>query len=203
MANSKEKFQKAIRESFEQLRNSCEKKITKTQIINNAKFEDGSSVGKTTLYAKNTVTKEYIHAQLLEELDNKIANIISDKPKSEQKKSSKEIIEEKRKKIKELELKNSRLLAQVVVMENSFENTVHRNDENEIRNLEINLYIVSFLLNQKIGMGYKGLNNIIKNFEAKYHGAEALDSAKEQIQKMKNDIECSKITLVFGRSTDS
>src|SRR5699024_545051 len=99
--------------------------------------------------------------------------------------------------------KNSRLLAQVVVMENSFENTFHRNDENEIHNLEINLYIVSFLLNQKIGIGYKGLNNIIKNFEAKYHGTEALKSAKEQIQKMKNDIECSKITPIFGRSTDS
>lgn len=203
MANSKDKFQKAIRESLEQLQNSCEKKITKTKIINNAKFEDGSSVGKTTLYAKNSVTKEYIHAQLLEELDNKIANIITEKPKSEQKKSSKEIIEEKRRQIKELELKNSRLLAQVVVMENSFENTVHRNDENEIHNLEINLYIVSFLLNQKIGIGYKGLNNIIKNFEVKYHGTEVLKSAKEQIQKMKNDIECSKITPIFGRSTDS
>lgn len=86
MANSKDKFQKAIRESLEQLQNSCEKKITKTKIINNAKFEDGSSVGKTTLYAKNSVTKEYIRAQLLEELDNKIANIITEKPKSEQKK---------------------------------------------------------------------------------------------------------------------
>lgn len=196
MANSKDKFQKAIRESLEQLQNSGEKKITKTKIINNAKFEDGSSVGKTTLYAKNTITKEYIHAQLLEELDNKIANIITDKPKIKDEKSSEEIIED-------LKIKNKKLLAQFVEMEDSFENTVHRNDENEIQNLEINLYIVSFLLNQQIGRGYKELNNIIKKIEVKYHGTEVLKSAKEQIQKMKNDIECSKITPIFGRSTDS
>lgn len=69
MANSKDKFQRAIRESFEQLQNIGGKKITKAEIINNAKFEDGSSVGQTTLYAKNSVTKAYIHAELLQELD--------------------------------------------------------------------------------------------------------------------------------------
>ena len=71
MANSKDKFQKAIRESFEQLQNIGGKKITKAEIIKNAKFEDGSSVGQTTLYAKNSVTKAYIHAELLQELDKR------------------------------------------------------------------------------------------------------------------------------------
>lgn len=202
MANSKDKFQRAIRESFEQLQNIGGKKITKAEIINNAKFEDGSSVGQTTLYAKNSVTKAYIHAELLQELDKKIEDMAVDKPENEKKKSSKQIIEEKTKQITELELKNSRLLAQFTELEDSLENTVHQNDENYIQNLETNLYIVTTLLNQKIG-GYKKLNNIIKNFEVKYHGTEVLKSAKEQIQKMKNDIECSKITPIFGRSTDS
>ena len=44
MANSKDRFQQAIRESFEQLLVNGEKKITRTKIIENAKFEDGSSV---------------------------------------------------------------------------------------------------------------------------------------------------------------
>ena len=150
MANSKNKFQKAIRESFEQLQNIGGKKITKAEIINNARFEDGSSVGQTTLYAKNSVTKAYIHAELLQELDKKIADIASNKPQNEKKKSSKQIIEEKTKRIIELELKNSRLLAQFAELEDSFENTVHQNDENCIQNLETNLYIVTTLLNEKI-----------------------------------------------------
>lgn len=195
MANSKNKFQKAIRESFEQLQNIGGKKITKAEIINNAKFEDGSSVGQTTLYAKNSVTKAYIHAELLQELDKKIADIASDKPQNEKKKSSKQIIEEKTKRIIELELKNSRLLAQFAELEDSFENTVHQNDENCIQNLETNLYIVTTLLNEKI-RGYKQLNNIIKNFEVKYHGSKRLKEAKDQIQTMKNDIECSKIISI-------
>lgn len=195
MANSKDKFQKAIRESFEQLQNIGGKKITKAEIIKNAKFEDGSSVGQTTLYAKNSVTKAYIHAELLQELDKKIENMALDKPQNEKKKSSKQIIEEKTKQIKELELKNSRLLAQFTELEDSLENTVHRNDENCIQNLETNLYIVTTLLNQKIG-GYKQLNNIIKKFEVKYHGSERLKEAKEKIQIMKNDIEYSKIISV-------
>ncbi|AZC01645.1 MULTISPECIES: hypothetical protein [Acinetobacter calcoaceticus/baumannii complex] len=201
MANSKDKFQKAIRQSLEQLQNSGEK-ITKTKIINNAKFEDGSSVGKTTLYAKNSVTKLYIHAELLKELDEKITAITIDKSKGDQKKSSKEIIEEKSKIIKELELKNSRLLAQFAQLEDSLENTVHQNNENCIQNLELNLYIVTSLLNLKIG-GYKKLNNIIKNFEVKYHGSERLKEAKDQIQTMKNDIEYSKIISITEGFKDS
>lgn len=195
MANSKDKFERAIRESFEQLQNNGGKKITKAEIINNAKFEDGSSVGKTTLYAKNSVTKVYIHAELLQELDKKIADIASNKPQNEKKKSSKQIIEEKTKQITELKLKNSRLLAQFTELEDSLENTVHQNDENCIQNLETNLYIVTSLLNQKIG-GYKKLNHIIKNFEVKYHGSERLKEAKDQIQTMKNDIEYSKIISI-------
>lgn len=201
MANSKDKFQQAIRQSFEQLQNSGTK-ITKKEIIDNAKFEDGSSVGKTTLYAKNFVTKAYIHAELLEELDKKIADLVVDDSNSKLKKSSKEIIKEKSKKIHELELKNRKLLAQFVQLENSLENTVHQNDENYIQNLEINLYIVSSLLNQKIG-GYKKLNNIIKNFEIKYSGGERLKEAKDQIQTMKNDIEYSKIISITEGFKDS
>lgn len=49
MANNKEKFQRAIRESLELLQNSGKTKITKTEIIDNAKFDDGTSVGKSTL----------------------------------------------------------------------------------------------------------------------------------------------------------
>jgi len=201
VANSKDKFQKAIRQSLEQLQNSGEK-ITKTKIINNAKFEDGSSVGKTTLYAKNSVTKLNIHAEQLKELDEKITAITIDKSKGDQKKSSKEIIEEKSKIIKELELKNSRLLAQFAQLEDSLENTVHQNNENCIQNLELNLYIVTSLLNLKIG-GYKKLNNIIKNFEVKYHGSERLKEAKDQIQTMKNDIEYSKIISITEGFKDS
>ncbi len=202
MANSKDKFERAIRESFEQLQNIGGKKITKAEIINNAKFEDGSSVGQTTLYAKNSVTKAYIHAELLQELDKKIAEIASNKPQNEKKKSSKQIIEEKTKQITELELKNSRLLAQFTNLENSLENTVRQNDENYIQNLETNLYIVTTLLNQKIG-GYKKLNNIINKFETKYNESTRLKEAKEQIQTMKNDIECSKIISITESFKDS
>ncbi|WP_168419520.1 hypothetical protein [Acinetobacter towneri] len=197
MANSKDRFQQAIRESFEQLLVNGEKKITRTKIIENAKFEDGSSVGKSTLYAKNVITKEYIHAALLKELDEKIGNL----PKNSlnKKKTSIETNQELKLKIKELEKKNNQLLIQMVEMENSFENTAHRNDENQIQNLELNLYILAFLLNSQIGgSGHKQLNKIIKAFEAKYHGTQVVKVAKEQIQKMKNEIECSKVISMTG-----
>lgn len=201
MANSKDRFQQAIRESFEQLLVNGEKKITRTKIIENAKFEDGSSVGKSTLYAKNVITKEYIHAALLKELDEKIGNL----PKNSlnKKKTSIETNQELKLKIKELEKKNNQLLIQMVEMENSFENTAHRNDENQIQNLELNLYILAFLLNSQIGgSGHKQLNKIIKTFEAKYHGTQVVKVAKEQIQKMKNEIECSKVISMTGSLKD-
>ncbi|EKU50950.1 MULTISPECIES: AAA family ATPase [Acinetobacter] len=197
MANSKDRFQKAIRESFDQLLANGEKKITKTKIIENAKFEDGSSVGKTTLYAKNAVTKDPIHATLIDELNEKIANL----PKNNfnKKKTSIETNKELKLRIKELEDKNNQLLTQLVEMESSFENTAHRNDENQIQNLESQLYILAFLLNSQIvGRRYKELDIIIKTFEAKYHGKQVAKVAKEQIQKMKNEIECSKVISMKG-----
>lgn len=195
MANSKDRFRKAIRESFEQLVFDGEKKITKAKIIENAKFEDGSSVGKSTLYAKNAVTKEPIHVALLQELDEKIVNLSRNNFKKT--KTSIETNKELKLRIKELEEKNNQLLIQMVEMENSFENTAHRNDENLIQDLESKLYIVAFILNsQVIGSGHKALNKIIKVFEAKYHGKQVGKVAKEQIQKMKNEIEYSKVISI-------
>lgn len=202
MANNKEKFQKAIRESLELLQNSGKTKITKSKIIDNAKFDDGTSVGKSTLYAKNPVTKEYIHADLLKELDEKLISKSPKIIKTHTKRSKNQIIEEKNKEIKELKQKNSRLLAQFVSLENSFEKTVHLNAENNIQSLETNLYIVTVLLDQKLG-GYKKLNNIIKNFEVKYHESSRLKEAKDQVQRMKNDIECSRIIPIMESFKDS
>ena len=197
MANSKDRFQKAIRESFDQLLANGEKKITKTKIIENAKFEDGSSVGKTTLYAKNAVTKDPIHATLIDELNEKIANL----PKNNfnKKKTSIETNKELKLRIKELEDKNNQILTQLVEMESSFENTAHRNDENQIQDLELNLYILAFLLNSPLlGRGHPELYKTIKSFEVKHHGKPKMEFAKEQIQKMKNEIECSKVISMKG-----
>ena len=197
MANSKDRFQKAIRESFDQLLANGEKKITKTKIIENAKFEDGSSVGKTTLYAKNAVTKDPIHATLIDELNEKIANL----PKNNfnKKKTSIETNKELKLRIQELEDKNNQLLTQLVEMESSFENTSHRNDENQIQDLELNLYILAFLLNSPLlGRGHPELYKTIKSFEVKHHGKPKMEFAKEQIQKMKNEIECSKVISMKG-----
>ena len=195
--NSKDRFQKAVRESLNQLVANGEKKITHAKIIANAKYEDGSPVGKTTLYAKNAVTKEPIHGTLIDEINTKIANL----PKNDlsKKKTSIETNKELKLRITELEEKNNQLLIQMVEIENSFENTAHRNDENQIQNLESQLYVLAFLLNSQIvGRRYKELDIIIKTFEAKYHGKQVAKVAKEQIQKMKNEIECSKVISMKG-----
>ena len=195
--NSKDRFQKAVRESLNQLVANGEKKITHAKIIANAKYEDGSPVGKTTLYAKNAVTKEPIHGTLIDEINTKIANL----PKNDfsKKKTSIETNKELKLRIQELEDKNNQLLTQLVEMESSFENTSHRNDENQIQNLESQLYVLAFLLkSQIVGRRYKELDIIIKTFEAKYHGKQVAKVAKEQIQKMKNEIECSKVISMKG-----
>ena len=180
--NSKDRFQKAVRESLNQLVANGEKKITHAKIIANAKYEDGSPVGKTTLYAKNAVTKEPIHGTLIDEINTKIANL----PKNDLSK-------------KKTSIETNQLLIQMVEIENSFENTAHRNDENQIQDLELNLYILAFLLNSPLlGRGHPELYKTIKSFEAKHHGKPKMEFAKEQIQKMKNEIECSKVISMKG-----
>ena len=80
---------------------------------------------------------------MIDEINTKIANL----PKNDfsKKKTSIETNKELKLRIQELEDKNNQLLTQLVEMESSFENTSHRNDENQIQNLESQLYVLAFL----------------------------------------------------------
>lgn len=69
---SSEEFKIAIRESISGLIAKGEV-ITKTAVISNAKLNNGSHVGKSTLYKKNS-SNEFVHAALLQEIDVAIAS---------------------------------------------------------------------------------------------------------------------------------
>ena len=94
---------------------------------------------------------------MIDEINTKITNL----PKNDfSKKTSIETNKELKLRITELEEKNNQLLIQMVEIENSFENTAHRNDENQIQDLELNLYILAFLLNSPL-LG-EGIQSCIK-----------------------------------------
>ena len=86
MSKSIEPFRRAILKSLSSL---VEKGnlITNKVVIENAKFDEGKPVGKSTLYRKNDDTKEFVHKDLLETIKKAKdgINIANDKPTKAQK----------------------------------------------------------------------------------------------------------------------
>ena len=71
MSKSVEPFRRAILKSLSSLVEKGDL-ITNKAVIENAKFDEGKPVGKSTLYRKNDDTKEFVHKDLLKTIQKTI-----------------------------------------------------------------------------------------------------------------------------------
>lgn len=119
---SKEVFYQALRDSFNKIVvDGAGAEISKTAIIANALFPDGSSVGETTLYGKRPKTNEYIHKDFLLELDVLIDSTKGSLKKETtgnktRKETAKEAVARLRADKKQLVMENSSILAQFLML---------------------------------------------------------------------------------------
>lgn len=203
---SKEVFYQALRDSFNKIVvDGAGAEISKTAIIANALFPDGSSVGETTLYGKRPKTNEYIHKDFLLELDGLIDSTKGSSRKKEEatgnksrKETSKDTIARLRADKKRLEMENSSILAQFLMLEDGVTKSKSNTDRNTIKMLEQELYIVSFMLNQRIGGRANVIADRVKNHEVKYDGQQSLVLAKKKVSMLEKEIQESTVASMFG-----
>ncbi|MBT9965959.1 hypothetical protein, partial [Vibrio anguillarum] len=76
-------------------------------------------------------------------------------------------------------------------------------NENRVRTLEADLYLVASLLMMRIDVDIPEISNIVKNYENKYSGQDRLALAQDRVSRLERRIRDSKITPIFGTINES
>jgi len=191
MTRRTEPFRKAILNSLTDIEARGEK-ITQAVIIKHAKFDDGRSVGKTTLYKKNKTTGEYVHEDLLK----KIEQAVNLQCKRKGAPTKTETIESLKLQKKELQDEISKLVDQVVEQEQKLNQvqTGMDSDRNTVKSQEAEVYVLSALLKYlapKSSNAEKHARDVVIKYEQKNRGASIIDSANLEIEEYIRDINYS------------
>jgi len=185
----KDRFQRAIIEALELLKKEG-KKITKTSVIECARFEDGTTVGKTTLYGRHTTTREFVHADLLRMIDDEAEN--QQKIKGQETRSA--TLKSLRKTIAELKQENEKLIDQVVEQESKLQSVSgdRNGDKNVIASQEDELYVLASVTNQLTENSVRDLVEQARRYSLKYRNDPRLRRANEEVERYIDEIHRSK-----------
>ncbi|WP_146041685.1 hypothetical protein [Vibrio vulnificus] len=177
--------------------------INQSKVISHATFPDGSNIGKTTLFGKDK-NKEFIHREFMIELDGLIKAANKTAPKSIRKTPSVSAkLSKKKNEYDELKNEYDSVLTQFAELVESKNNVNSASNENRVRVLDADLYVVASLLNERIDGCIQEISDIVKNYENKYSGQDRLTVAKERVSRLERRIMDSKITPIFGTMDES
>lgn len=191
----------AIRVSLDQLLNSGTK-ITKTKVIAGAVRENGTPIGKRTLYARNVKTKEFVHADLIKEIDAAIVNQF----KKAGRKTRSETIKGLKARQKDLLAENKALIDQIVMQQDKIK-VLMLSDSREQHGLasgEDNVYILSSVLNKTTQGAVSDIKRVLTQYHDKYSGTERLKLANLNAERYLREINNSRlITLKQSKTPKS
>ncbi len=197
----KQMFYEALRVSLKGLvKHGLSGKITQNVVIANAILPDGTKVGVTTLYGKDK-NKDFIHREFMLELDELIheANKSTASLKRGRKATSvTEKLSKSRNDHRKLEEEYDSVLAQLSEMVEGKKNASSASNENRVKTLEADLYVVASLLSRRIDGCINEISDIVENYENKYSGQDRLTLGKERVSLLERRIMDSKITPIFG-----
>lgn len=181
MAKSTDPFRIAIKNSLSELRIKGGK-INAQVIINNAKYPDGTPVGKTTLYKKKgDGSGERIHEDLIQE----ILEAKDGRLKSEGKATRSETIKGNREKIQDLEQQLKNVASQIIEQEERMNRALanEESDRDVASRLEEDLFVLYSIIADFSPRGSL-INNEANKFIRKYE----IKSEQTTIKRAKNTI---------------
>lgn len=191
----KEPFQKAIRRSLEQLLRSGSR-ITKQAVIDGAYFDNGSSVGKTTLYSRHERTGQLVHADLLIEIDDAAES----QRKRKKGKTRAESLADMGRQIKQLKDENAKLIDQVVEQEAklSKEERSMDGERHLICSQETEMYVLAKVADELAQGVVEDFRRLTNRIEQKYWADERLGLATEEAMRYLEEVQFSRLVGLNG-----
>ena len=188
----------AIRMSLDQLIKSGTK-ITQTKVIVGAVRENGTPIGKSTLYARNVKTKEFVHADLIKEIDAARENQF----RKSGRKTRTETIKDVKAGQKDLQAENKALIDQIVMQQDRIR-VLTLSDNREQHGLasgEDNVYVLSAVVNAVTQGAVADVRRVIAQYDDKYTGTERLKLAKLNVERYLKEIENSRLITLKQSNT--
>lgn len=191
--SKKARFQEAIATSLQSLQRSGAK-ITKQKVIDRAQFEDGTPVGKTTLYSRHETTKEFVHADLLSMIDD----AIDAQRKSGGKRTKTDTVLSLKKEIATLKKQYQALVDQTVEQEARLKasKSDSHGDKHIVLALEQDVFVLASIVSTLSNGAIKDFQDIADKYEQKYRSKPQLKVAQEEISRYIEDIKRSRLVTL-------
>jgi hypothetical protein len=196
MSKSIEPFRRAILESLSKLVESSDL-ITNKTVIDNAKFNDGTPVGKSTIYRKNDDTKEFVHKSLLNAIQEAKDGIDIANDKSIKAQKINKLTEDKNKLKSRIDDIADKILEQEVKLKNAQSGI--DSDKHVTKSLELEMYVVLSILitnTPRLSLINKRAQDFINKYEQKTNNPDTIKRAKVEVSEYISDIKYSTITTL-------
>lgn len=196
MSKSIEPFRRAILKSLSSLVEKSDL-ITNKAVIENAKFDGGKPVGKSTLYRKNDDTKEFVHKDLLKTIQKAKdgIDIANDKPTKSQKITKLMTHKE------DLNNKIDNMIDQIAKQEFRLKKAQSGvdSDNHVTKTLELEMYVILSILitnTPRLSLINKRAQDFINKYEQKTNNPDTINRAKVEVSEYITDIQYSTITTL-------
>lgn len=192
MRDSSVKFYEAMLKSIKNLEES---KVIMTQkmVIDNAFFENGRPVGKSTLFRKDPKTKQHVYNDLLLKIDE----AISRQRRSRGRATKQETVSNYKEKLKELMIENQALVDQLVSQESELikARSEKSADVNHLIAKDDDIYMLAKVLVMKSAGPHESLNSIISRYEIANRGNVRLKDTLTAAEKLRQELLGATVSL--------
>jgi hypothetical protein len=184
----KNSIRKAVMDSLERIIQSGQK-VTKASVIAGAVREDGSSIGKTTLYSRSDTSKALVHADLIKDIELARQRQL----KGAGRKTKYETIVGTKNKLATFKDEHLKCLGLIVSQQEQIRmlSLSDNKDRNALSSSEGDIYVLSVVLNEVVRGAIPELKRPISVFSDKYAGTERLKVANLSVGRYLRAIKCS------------
>ncbi|ASJ72128.1 hypothetical protein [Granulosicoccus antarcticus] len=192
MAKRTDRFESAILESLNRLVESSNP-ITKIAVIENARFKNGRSVGKSTLYSKKN--GQLVHP----ELNRKIEAIIEGRRKKTRRVTRSDSVVRLKRAMGELRSENSRLVDTIVSQEARLQEALRRasHDSTARSSYESDIYLLAKIVDLLTSGALDEVSKTVRRFESRESDNVILKELEAEVEDCMARVSSSKVTPVI------
>lgn len=194
MSNKREQKKNSIRMAIRKSLDNLVKSgipITQVAVIKGAVRDDGSRIGATTLYSRRAGANEFVHADLLKEINTAVER----QKKNAGKRTRPETIADLRDQLLELKNENTRLVDQIVTQQEKIR-VITSDDSNEkhtLFSLEDDVYVLSRLVDDLSQGAVVEVKSAVRRYDDKYADSDRLELATQCVEMYRRELKDSRL----------
>jgi len=192
-----DKFRAAILDSLGRLIEGGDR-ITKSAVVDSARFANGKSVGKSTLYSKRNGV--LVHPELHQKIDEAIHN----SQRRSGAPTTRESVAGLKRELKKVREQNDQLIDQIVSQESRYQEVVRRarTDSTAKTTYEGDVYLLAKIVDALTSGVLEEFSRTVRRFETREAGTPVLRDLEEEVEQAMTRIRDSKVVSIRESTVD-